>query len=418
MKKSKYIKLGILLASCIAILVWGINYLQGHDIFKPVSYYHVIYDRVDGLTESGEITYNGYKMGSVKSIKFLPDRSGRLIVTLMIDKNFKIPKNSQANIVGSLMGSASVELIFSDSIRFYGSGDTLKGNFEGGLLDMVSDQLGPLKNKSESLMVSLDSIMVTLNAVFDDNMQKNLSESFANINRSTVNIEKMTSELSGLIVKEKQSIAGLLNNLESFSGVLEQNSGNLDNVLSNLSAVSDSLNAIPFAEIFTGLSASLQELSSLLKSAGSGESSLGLLLTDESLYNNLNYSLASLNNLLVDVRENPKKYVHFSAVDLGRTINVTGAESTGGDSQGIAFKVHLISASTQMPLASPLFNGLENVEEQKEDNLFSYYTGNFADYAQADKLLKAVYTNFPNASITAFKNGRSIKLEKALKQLR
>ena len=415
MKKSRFIKLGILLVACIAILIWGINYLKGHDIFRSVSYYFAVYDRVDGLTESGEITYNGYKLGSVKSIKFLPDGSGRLVVTLMIDDGIKIPKNSQARIVGSLMGGSSVELITGDSDRFCESGDTLQGSTEAGLMEMLM----PLKNKAESLIGHLDTVMVVLNSIFDDNMQQNLSESFANINRSTANIERASSELSGLLVSEKQSIAGLLNNMEAFSDALAQNADNFENIIGNLSAVSDSLNAIPFTPIFTGLSSSLQELGDLLKSAGSDQSSLGLLLTNPDLYNNLTYSLAALDRLLIDVRENPKKYVHFSAVDMGRTINVNTSGSIGeNENPSIIFKIHLISASTQIPANSPIFSGLVNVEECNENNMFSYYTGNFQDYAEADQLLKKVYALFPNATIAAFKNGRSIKLEKAIKQLK
>ncbi|MBN1987682.1 MAG: MCE family protein, partial [Prolixibacteraceae bacterium] len=112
LKVSKYTRLGILIVASITILIWGLSYLKGNDIFNKNTYYHVIYERIDGLTESNKVTLNGYQVGQVKEISFTPDNSGNLLVTLMVDAGFRIPVNSVAQIVSSdIMGTRSIRLV-------------------------------------------------------------------------------------------------------------------------------------------------------------------------------------------------------------------------------------------------------------------------------------------------------------------
>ncbi len=126
---SKYARLGVLIVASVAILIWGLSYLKGNDVFKQHKYYHVIYDRVDGLEVSNQVTLSGYQVGNVKSIAFTPDNSGNLLVTLMVDASINIPVNSVAQIVSSdIMGTRSVKLNFSNETEYYVSNDTLPGD--------------------------------------------------------------------------------------------------------------------------------------------------------------------------------------------------------------------------------------------------------------------------------------------------
>lgn len=158
MKISKYAKLGLLMVFSLTALIWGLSYLKGHDFFKPVDYYYTRYERVDGLQESGHVTFNGYRVGSVKNIRFADDRTGDLIVTFMLDNDFRIPVHSAARIVSSdIMGTRSVKLVFSNETSYYQAGDTLPGEIESDLKEQVSLQVLPLKNKAEDLLSTLDS---------------------------------------------------------------------------------------------------------------------------------------------------------------------------------------------------------------------------------------------------------------------
>lgn len=127
MKYSKYVKLGFLIVISLVILFWGLSYLKGNDIFKQNSYYFVVYERIDGLLESNKVTMNGYQIGQVKKIDFAPNKTGKLIVKLMIDASFQIPVNSLAQIVSSdIMGTRSIKMVLSNENTFYQWNDTIQ----------------------------------------------------------------------------------------------------------------------------------------------------------------------------------------------------------------------------------------------------------------------------------------------------
>ena len=419
MKINKYIRLGMLMAFSIFVLVWGLSYLKGHDFFKPVNYYYARYDRVDGLVESSLITVNGYQVGSVRSVKFAPDRSGDLIVTLMVDSDFRIPRNSVAQIVSSdIMGTRAIKLIYSGDAAYYQSGDTLKSDIESDLKEQVSLQVLPLKTKAEELLGTLDSAITVLTVIFNEDARKNLSESFENINQTIANIEKASGDLAILVSEERTTISRLVRNMESFSGTLKDNSGEFHSILANLSAFSDTLASIPLTPVLNDISASVEGLNQLIGKANSEETTLGLLFNDQKLYNNINDMTAGLTHLLTDVRVNPKRYVHFSALDLGREVYINTGSSDVGNKKNIVFKVHLISTPDQLPLNSPIFDGMGHVQEFAVSGAFTYLAGNFPGYNEAEVLLLKAYRNFPDATIVAFRDGKNIRLERALRQLR
>lgn len=416
---AKYIKLGLLMAFSIFVLVWGLSYLKGHDFFKPVSYYYAEYERVDGLVESSIITVNGYKVGSVRSIQFAPDRSGKLIATLMIDNDFKIPTNSVAQIVSSdIMGTRAVKLLYSGESTYYQSGDTISSDIESDLKEQVSLQVLPLKNKAEELLGTIDSAITILTVIFNEDARKNLSESFENINQTIANVERATADLAMLVSEEKSTISSLTRNLESFSGTLSDNAENFNAIINNLTVLSDSISTLPVSALMHDISKSVESVNILLEKAASDETTLGLLFNDDQLYNNINSMTANLGHLLTDVRVNPKRYVHFSAMDLGREVYINTGSSDPLSKKNIVFKVHLISTPDQIALNSPLFTGLGNVEEFAVSGAFTYMAGNFSQYNDAEKLLQTAYRVFPDATIVAFKEGKNIRLDKALRQLR
>ena len=232
MKYSKYVKLGFLIVISLAILFWGLNYLKGNDIFKQNKDYFVLYERIDGLLESNKVTMNGYQIGQVKDISFAPNKSGNLLVTLMIDASFEIPVNSLAQIVSSdIMGTRSVRMILSNENTFYQANDTIPGAIESDLKEQVSLQVLPIKNKAEQLLSTIDSAITVLTVIFNEDARENLSESFENINKTIENAQSITSDLQQIVSAEKGNIQQILINIEDITSFLSSNTKELEKQL-------------------------------------------------------------------------------------------------------------------------------------------------------------------------------------------
>lgn len=413
-KISKYTKLGFLLIATIAVLIWGINYLKGIDLFKKSSTYYVIYEKIDGLLDSSPVTINGYQVGQVTNIGFLSDYSGRLFVTLSIQGDFKISKGSSAKIVSSdIMGTKSIKLEISHNTVYYADYDTIIGTTETDLKEQVSMQVLPLKKKAEELIASLDSALVVVTYVFNKKTRENLTESFENINRTVANIESASSELNKIMSTGK--INSIINNLDGITSTISSNSKQITSIIKNLSVLSDSLSKLSISPIINEISNSIAGINSIIHKLNSNESSAGLLLNDPVLYQNLNNLTTSLDLLLKDVRVNPKRYVHFSAFNIGKDVYITAKPNNSAERNEIIYKIHLISSPARLSVESTFFKNLGPIEELKVSGTYNYLAGNSHDYDKISELLEIARTNFPDAYLIPFKNGRKIKLEKALK---
>jgi len=414
MKYSKYVKLGVLIVITLAILIWGLSYLKGKDVFKKTNNYFVIYDRIDGLQESNKIIMNGYQVGQVYEIKFLPDNSGRLVVTLMMEQNFKVPVNSVAQIVSSdIMGTRTIKLIFSQENTFYQSGDTIPGAIESDLKEQVSMQVLPLKNKAEQLLGTVDSAIVALTVILNEDARKNLSQSFANINRSINNIEKTTSDLQQIVSAQKGNIQLTMENVRDITSALSKNSKELENTIKNMSSFSDTLSRLPITPVVENIALASEQLLELINKMNSTESTAGLLLNDDQLYQSITGLSENLSTLIKDIQTNPKRYLEFSAIDFGKEYYI----NTSGDvsDKNVVFKVLLVSSENQVSTSSKFFEGLGEIEEYQANGAFSYLTGNTSIYSEIVKIHDQAKKKFPESTIVAFKNGKLIKLEKVLK---
>ena len=417
MKYSKYVKLGFLIVISLAILFWGLNYLKGNDIFKQNKNYFVVYERIDGLLEANKVTMNGYQIGQVKNISFAPNKSGNLIVTLMIDASFEIPVNSLAQIVSSdIMGTRSIRMILSDENAVYQSNDTIPGAIESDLKEQVSLQVLPIKNKAEQLLSTIDSAITVLTVIFNEDARENLSESFENINKTIENAQSITSDLQQIVSAEKGNIQQILINIEDITSFLSSNTAELEKTIKNLSSFSDTLSQISVTPIITNIADASNQILSLLEKINSDENTAGLLLNDDELYLTITALSQNLSFLINDIQSNPKRYLQFSAIDFGKEyyINSEGDVS----SKNVIFKVHLISSETKIPSNSKLFEEIEEVEEYYANGAYSYLIGATSSYNEIIEVHNLVKKKFPESALVAFKNGRLIKLEKALKSLR
>lgn len=417
MKKYKYTRLGVLIVISITILIWGLSYLKGIDIFKQTNTYHVVYERIEGLVESNKVTMNGYQIGQVKEIVFAPDNSGKLVVTFMIDASFRIPVNSVAQIVSSdIMGTRAIKMILSDEKELYLSLDTIPGAVENDLKEQVSMQVLPIKNKAEQLLGTIDSAITVLTVIFNDDARKNLSESFENINKTIENLESTTSIMNQIVTSENGSIKRIISNMEEITTVFKENTGSLEKTIQNLSSFSDTLAQFSMSPILNNISDASLQILTLLEKFNSDDNTVGLLLNDNELYQSVNTLSENLSSLIKDIQTNPKRYLQFSAIDLGKDIYI----NTEGDvaSKNTLFKVHLVSTENKLQTDSDLFEGLDNVEMYFASGAYSYLLGSTESYSEIMTIHEIAKKKFPESTIVAFKNGRLIKLEKALKSTR
>lgn len=417
MKASKYTKLGLLIVVSFGILIWGLSYLKGNDIFSKDAYYHAVYDRIDGLNVSNKVMLSGYQVGQVSEIKFMPGTLSKLLVTFLIDGDIEIPENSIAQIVTSdLMGTRSIKLVFSDSKTFVEPNDTLPGAVESDLKEQVSMQVLPIKNKAEQLLGTIDSAITVLTVIFNEDARENLSESFANINRTIENIERTTADLQMIVSSEKGSFTRIVRNLDDITTTFSNNTDELENTIQNLSTFSDTLSQFSISPVLANIQEASFQLRDIIEKLNSSETSAGLLLGDDELYYSINALSTDLSALIRDIQTNPQRYLHFSAVDLGKDVYVNAPE--GATARNIEFKVHLVSSENQIPLDSKMFEGLGDIEEYEASGAYTYLAGNTNSYSEIKTTFEEARKKFPDASIVAFRNGRLIKLEKALKMLR
>jgi len=307
MKKiSNEVKVGATAIITLIVFIWLYNFLKGKDFFQNVAYYYTVYDKVGGLSESNPVEINGYKVGVVQSIDFLDATSGRLIVEFSVSRDFKLPKNTVAEIIPiSPLGGMKVQFVYGNGPEFYAEGDTLPGRVAAGLLELIDKEFLPLKDKISGLIVTLDSITTSLDELMDDNFKDDLRGTINNLNNTTGSIER--------IVGSKESeLKNTLENLDRFSRMLSENSEKMDNTFTNMERITDTLAAADIYGTIKNLKSSLEKTAVTLDNMNSGKGTAGQFMTNDTLYTNLSSSLENLNALLIDMKANPKRYVNFS----------------------------------------------------------------------------------------------------------
>jgi phospholipid/cholesterol/gamma-HCH transport system substrate-binding protein len=302
MKLKKETKIGLTAVIIIAFFIWGYNFLKGKNILSTNDSYFAVYENIDGLEEASPVYISGYKVGVVETIKLHKSKKDKIVVKFSVEENIPLPKNTQAIIYpATLIAGKAIKLNLSDNANFYTKGDTVVGILEQDLVSSLSDELLPVKNKIENLVVSIDSVL----AIFDHKRREDLKSSLDNLN-------KITTDVSTLVDADQSKLADILNNVESISNNLKNNNQQLTNILTNFSEISDSVNKADIKTTITNANKTLAEFSEISHKINSGEGTVGMLIHNDSLYMNLNNLAADLDSLVIDLNENPKRYVHFS----------------------------------------------------------------------------------------------------------
>lgn len=316
MKISHEVKIGFAVFVILAMFIWAYNFMKGRDILSSSVHYYVFYDEINGLEESSPVTLNGYKIGTVNHIRFVPEKTGVLEVRLSIEEQVNLPINTTAEIYNSdLLGTKAIRLVIGDGERFIMKGDTLHGLIEIALQDQIGEQLYPLKEKAENLMISIDSVLSIIQNTFNSSFSNDLGESVRHINNTL-------GALDTMIAKKDGSLAGTMANIESITRNLAKNNEELTRTLENLASVTDSIAQSNIRSLINNLDQSLANLNSILLKIDDGTGTAGKIVNSDTLYYQFVETIESLNLLLKDMQMNPKRYVHFSLFDRGKTVVV------------------------------------------------------------------------------------------------
>ena len=297
--KTKEIKIAIFAIVALFLLIWGINFLRGIDIFKKQNTYYAIFEKTDGLLPAHSVVVNGMIVGNVDDINLLPDKGNKVLVVIKVNKEIQIPTNSQIKIgAPSPLSSPQVELLFGDEKTYFQSGDTLIGNVNGGLLDGIDVLIANLT----SISYSLDSIATSLKTTI----------ATGTLDNTLHNIEAISVKIDNILAQNQGKINNVVTNLDNFSNTLSNNNEKINQIIADLNQVSAQLAEAQLKGTIDNASKAIAKLDTLIANVNAGEGSLGQLATNDSLYVSLKNSLTSLDALLVDLKANPKKYINVT----------------------------------------------------------------------------------------------------------
>lgn len=303
MKVTREAKTAILVIGAVLLFVWGYSFLKGKDLFNSYKTFYVVYNDVEGLAPSAPVTINGLVIGKVTSISFKDNEEGKLLVEMQVNNHdFPISKTSHATLYEpglGLMGGKQIAIIpDTENSQLAEDGDFLMSGLKPGMLSVVGEKLSPLQTKVEATVVTADSLLHNINNVFDKNTQENLHVAIEELSKTMKQFSQASASLNGIIAGNKAKIDGTMDNLNETSN--------------NLASITDSINSADLAQTVRKLEATLANVDNILSDVESGKGTIGKLLKDESVYDNLDGASRELKELLADIKNNPKRYIHFS----------------------------------------------------------------------------------------------------------
>lgn len=295
--KEKYftveVKIAIAAIVAIVLLFFGINFLKGIDIFKSTHTYYVVFSDVTGLTKSTPVYANGYAVGNVNDIEYNYNTPGHVVVQVELSKSMQIPQGTTAELVSSMLGSVSMNLILSKNpLNHLNAGDTIYGHAHEGALEKVEAMIPAF----EKMLPKLDSILVSLNVILSD---PTIASTLHNVNDISANLKQSTTQLNSILSNDIPKLTQRFDKIGQNAEVLTQNLSQLD-VASTLESVNRTVENAN------------NMVTSLNTKINTKDNSLGLLLNDRGAYDKLYDTMNSANNLLLDLKDHPKRYVHFS----------------------------------------------------------------------------------------------------------
>lgn len=288
----------MLAITALVLLYFGISYLKSQSVFSSDRVFHAVYNDVGGLVPATKVMINGYQVGKVQNIALQP--SGKSVVTFSMDNDFQFSKSSTIQLQenGFIGGKTLAILLKKDGAGIAVSGDTLRTEISPGMIDAFKNQLTPLQAKLEGMIISADSLLTSVNKILDEESRSSIKKSITDLNATVTNFRKASGTLNTILDTNKEKLGNAL--------------ANVDTITANFSKVSDSLANIEFNKTVKQLQSTIAGFDAILAGIEKGEGTVGKFLKDKELYDNLAGASLQMEQLLEDMKLNPKRYVHFS----------------------------------------------------------------------------------------------------------
>jgi phospholipid/cholesterol/gamma-HCH transport system substrate-binding protein len=315
---SKEIKVALLGIVAVALLVIGFNFLKGSNLLSSDRTYYTKYDNVDGLAIGNPVILNGIKVGQVKEMILLPEEANRIRVAVELQKGITVGDSTVASLSGSLLGSKTITLFLGKNTKVYDGGEELRSYTVASITDAFQAKALPVLGTVDSTLTKVNSFL---------NKDARIS-----LQATLLNAQGSTEALKNLLLMNQRNINQITTNMARLTADLNKTSAKFDRIASNFAMLSDSLKSAPVGPAMRKLNATMTEaqgtMTTLNRSLSDQKGSLGKLINDTLLYNNLNATAASTNTLLTDFQANPKRYVHFSVFGGGKDKTKKEVETT------------------------------------------------------------------------------------------
>ena len=296
---NRELRIGFVAILSIILLIFGINYLKGLSVFNSNKYFYAEYENIGVLKVGSFVLVNGFQIGAVSNIELLTKENQKLLVTVNIKNDIPIPINTICKIVNQdLMGTKGINLVLGNDTVLASIGDTLLSGMESSLQDEVNAQILPLKIKTEELIGSVDSVMMIITAILNKDTREYLKHRLVSLDQTFELMSLTMIQINQIVDHNDERISSIVKNLE-------ENNNNITKILENFSNISEGIAKSNINNLLNNLDL----ISNKIKKS---EGSLGMLINDENLYINLKNSSKELENLIDDIKENPKRYVSFS----------------------------------------------------------------------------------------------------------
>ena len=308
MRFTKEIKIGFLAIIGIMMSVFSYNYLKGINLFDKSRKFTISYEKVDGLSISNPVTMNGFKIGKVQKINFNPNNTRELLVDILIDNDVVFPKTSVAELYETgLIGGKAIAIIpdYENDSTIAFDGDQLKGVIKPGLTELVNQILPQVQLQIEAVMKNAEIVFKNINTLFDEDTKQELRSSIEDFSNLTKSLSETSNEISSLITNNSDNISFAISDFKKASN--------------NIKSISESISSKEVSEISSNLNTLVNNLNSISKSLKDSEGTVGRLINDKSIYNNLENATEKLNILIEDIKLNPDRYMNFSV--FGRKNN-------------------------------------------------------------------------------------------------
>ena len=311
MKLSNESKIGMMAIAGILLLIFGFNYLKGKKLFKKEKIIYAVYKDVLGLSKSNPVIINGLQVGRVENLDGGRDMK-QIVVTIDLTKDIDIPSNSLGVINPNLLGSPSLEIQLGNSTQYLKNGDTLLTTMSGGAFDEALKLINPVLYEVKTAVTSLDSVLHTITGVFDNQTKKNIQQMVGNLNTVTASLALSAGSLQQMLRAQGGTITATMNNLDSITANLKSNNAKVTSILENTRVASGKFAELDLKKTLDTLNAVISNFKEAAAKINSRDGSLGLLINDKQLYENLESSTRKISILLDDIRVHPKRYVNFS----------------------------------------------------------------------------------------------------------